>query len=120
MAQLIVEIHIPLTSKGPRLPPGATWPRSSAIIAADDPFPWIGEVEEYLVEREEDGTFEVHDDGEELGDDYLYFITGASEETLLAVAAAVAALPGIPQGVFAIVTDDEAEEMGVGRRVPLT
>jgi hypothetical protein len=32
----------------------------------------------------------------------------------------VAALPGIPQGVFVIVTDDEAEEMGVGRRMPLT
>ncbi|MDX6241430.1 MAG: hypothetical protein QOG10_6254 [Kribbellaceae bacterium] len=42
------------------------------------------------------------------------------EETLLAVAAHVAALPGIPRGVFAIVTDDEAEEMGVGRRMPLT
>jgi len=36
------------------------------------------------------------------------------------VAADVAALPGVPQGVFAIVTDDEAEEMGVGRRVRLT
>jgi hypothetical protein len=118
MAQLIVEIHIPLVSTG--LPPGTTWPRSTDIIPDDYPFPWIGEVEEYLGEREEDGTFEIYDDGEELGNDYLYFITGASEETLLAVAADVAALPGIPQGVFAIVTDDQAEEMGVGRRMPLT
>lgn len=77
-------------------------------------------MEEYLGEREEDGTFEIHDDGEELDGEYLYFITGASEESLLAVAADVAALTGLPQGVFAIVTDDGAEEIGVGRRVPLT
>jgi hypothetical protein len=86
----------------------------------DYEFRWIDEVEEYLAEREETGTFEVYDDGEELGDAYLFFIAGASEETLLTVAADVAALPSVPQGVFAIVTDDEAEEMGVGRRVPLT
>jgi hypothetical protein len=118
MAQLIVEIHILLVSTG--LPPGTTWPRSTDIVPDDYPYPWIGEIEAYLGEREEDGHFEVYDDGEELGDEYLYFITGASEETLLTVASDVAALPGIPQGVFVIVTDDEAEEMGVGRRMPLT
>jgi hypothetical protein len=74
MAQPIVEIHIPLVSTG--LPAGTTWPRSTDLIPDDYPFPWIGEVEEYLGEREEDGTFEIHDDGEELDDDYLYFITG--------------------------------------------
>ncbi|NIK55992.1 hypothetical protein [Kribbella shirazensis] len=118
MAQLIIEIHIPLVSTGS--PPGTTWPRSTAIIPDDHPCPWIFEVEEYLAEREDDGTFAIYDDGEEFGDHYLYFITGASEEPLLTVAADVATLPGIPQGVFAIVTDDEAEEMGVGRRIPLT
>ncbi|WP_433008629.1 hypothetical protein [Kribbella sp. CA-294648] len=118
MAQLIVEIHIPLVSTG--LPPGTTWPRSTAIIPDDYPCPWIFEVDEYLTEREDEGTFEVYDDGEELGDEYLYFITGASEDILLTVAGDVAALPGIPQGVFAIVTNDEAEEIGVGRRMPLT
>ncbi|MFC0622625.1 hypothetical protein [Kribbella deserti] len=86
----------------------------------DYPLPWIGEVEQYLAEREAGGAFEVYDDSEELGDDFLYFITGASEEMLLAVAADVAALPGLPPGVYAIVTDDEAEEMGVGRRIALT
>jgi hypothetical protein len=109
MAQLIVEIHIPLTGKGGRMPD-----------SPDYEFPWIDEVEEYLAEQEEKGTFEVYDDGEELGGAYLFFITGASEETLLTIAADVAALPGVPRGAFAIVTDDEAEEMGVGRRVPLT
>ena len=61
MAQPIAEIHIPLVSTG--LAPGATWPRSTDIIPDDYPFPWIGEVEEYLGEREVAGTFEVHDDG---------------------------------------------------------
>src|SRR3954453_12575102 len=117
MAQVIVEIHIPLVTTG--FPPGTTWPRSTAVIPNDHPYPWIFEVEEYLDEREDDGVFEIYDDSEELGDYYLYFITGATEQALLTVATDVATLPGIPQGVFAIVTDDEAEEMGVGRRMPL-
>lgn len=118
MAQLIVEIHVPLVSTG--APIGTTWPRSSADIPDDSDCPWIFEIDEYLAERAEKGEFEVDDEGEEFGDAYLYFITGASEEALLAVAADVAGLPGVPRGVFALVTDDEAGEMGVGRRVPLT
>jgi len=94
-------------------------PSSTVIVPDDYLYPWIGEVEAYLGDREEDGHFEVYDDSEELRDEYLYFITGANEESLLAVASDVAALPGTPRGIFAVVTDDEAEEMGVGRRVPL-
>jgi len=116
MAQLIVEIHIPLTATG--LPAR----HHMAAELGDHPrrprIPWIFEVEEYLTEREEQGRVEVYDDGEELGDTYLFFITGAGEQDLLAVAADVAALPGIPNDVFAIVTD--ADEIGVGRRVPLS
>ncbi|GAA1120585.1 hypothetical protein GCM10009630_17910 [Kribbella jejuensis] len=59
-------------------------------------------------------------EGEEVGDAYVYFITAASEATLLRVAADVAALPGVPRGVFAMVTDDEAANLGAGRRVPLS
>ncbi|MFE7213723.1 hypothetical protein ACFY0A_33840 [Streptomyces sp. NPDC001698] len=61
----------------------------------------------------------MHDEGEEYGEAYVFFITGAAEEDLLAVACHVAGLPGIPSGVFAMVTDDEAEEIGLGRRVEL-
>jgi hypothetical protein len=34
-------------------------------------------------------------------------------------ASQVAALDGVPAGVFAMVTDDAAEEFGLGRRVDL-
>ncbi|MEE1759649.1 MULTISPECIES: hypothetical protein [unclassified Streptomyces] len=61
----------------------------------------------------------MYDDGEEYGEAYIFFITGAAEEDLLAVAARTAGLPGIPGGVFAVVTNDEADEIGLGRRVEL-
>jgi hypothetical protein len=44
---------------------------------------------------------------------------GAAEADLLAVAARVAALSGVPSGVFAMVTDAGAKEIGAGRRVEL-
>ncbi|MEW2121851.1 hypothetical protein AB0945_43435 [Streptomyces sp. NPDC005474] len=50
---------------------------------------------------------------------YVFFVTGAPEAARLAVASRVAALPGVPGGVFAVVTDEGAEEFGVGRRVEL-
>jgi hypothetical protein len=118
MAQLIVEIHVPLVETRLRLHDD----QESEVGAAPGPkveFEWIVAVEEYLVKREESGEFEVYDDGESLGGDYLFFLTGADEQTLLAVAADVARLPGIPPGAYAIVTDDEAGEMGVGRHEPL-
>lgn len=109
MAQLIVEIHLPLVDTGVRSPDNP-----------DFAYGWIFEVEEYLVTHEDGGGFEVYDDGEELGDEYLFFLTGADERTLVSVARDVARLPGVPKGAYAIVTDDEAGEMGVGRRAPLS
>ncbi|MCK8438166.1 hypothetical protein G3I77_35705 [Streptomyces sp. D2-8] len=99
----IVEIHVPLR-EAPGTPEG-----SSA-------FPWIDQVEDFLAEQE---VAEVHDEGEEYGEAYVFFITGAAEEDLLAVASRVTTVPGIPSGVFAVVTNDEAEEIGRGRRVEL-
>ncbi|MEI5524430.1 hypothetical protein WB401_23905 [Streptomyces brasiliscabiei] len=61
----------------------------------------------------------MYDDGEECDGAYVFFITGATEKVLLAVASGTAGLPGIPSGVFAMVTNDEAEEIGLGRRVEL-
>ncbi|MFE3635316.1 hypothetical protein [Streptomyces sp. NPDC059168] len=61
----------------------------------------------------------MHDDGEEYGEAYVFFITGAAEEDLLAVASRAAGLAGIPSGAFAMVTSEEAEEIGLGRRVEL-
>jgi hypothetical protein len=109
MADTVVEIHVPLTP-APGITPG------------NYPFPWIDQVEEFLAELEEDGSFEVTDDGEEFGEVYVFFIGGADEATLLGVASRVAGLEQVPAGTFAMVTDGEAAEFGLGRRVglPLT
>jgi hypothetical protein len=100
---IVVEIHVPLREV-PGTPEGSY------------PFPWIDQVEDFLAQQ---GDAEVWDDGEEHGETYVFFVTGAPEDDLLAVASRVAGLVGIPRGVFAVVTDDEAEEIGVGRRVEL-
>jgi hypothetical protein len=53
------------------------------------------------------------------GKAYVFVISGASEAKLLQVAARVAALPGVPAGTFAVVSESEAIEAGDGRRVDL-
>ncbi|WP_084965966.1 hypothetical protein [Thermoactinospora rubra] len=106
MADTVVEIHVPLRE---------TPDRSETSY----PFPWIDAIEEFLTEAEEQGLAEVFDDGEEFGDVYVFSITGAGEDRLLEIASRAAALDGVPGGAFAMVTDDEAEEFGLGRRVDL-
>ncbi len=106
MSRPIVEIHVPLTAT-PGMPAGAYQ------------YPWIDDVEEALAEGDGDGRYEVHDDGEELGEEYLFFITGDREADLVAVATEIANLPGVPAGTYAVVADDAQAEMGVGRRVEL-
>jgi hypothetical protein len=106
VAETVVEIHVPLVSPAD-LPDG------------DYPFPWIRVVDDFLAGLEEAGEIEVFDEGEEFGRAYAFFITGAELAALLAVAGRIAALPVVPAGAFAVVTDDEAEEMGRGRRVKL-
>jgi hypothetical protein len=76
-------------------------------------------VGDFLDDLEEQGEVEVFDDGEEYGDVYVFFVTGADEEALLSVASRVAASPQVPAGAFAVVSDDRAEEFGLGRRVAL-
>ncbi|MGK5500863.1 hypothetical protein [Streptomyces sp. URMC 125] len=101
---MVVEIHVPLLPT-PNLPDGAY------------PFPWIEEIEDFLAGLEDQGNIEIFDDGEEHGDAHVFFITGAGEAHLLAVASRVATLPGVPADTFAAVRDNEAEESGLGRRV---
>lgn len=106
MPTMVVEIHVPLLP-APGLPDGSY------------PFPWIEEVEDFLSDLEDQGDVEVFDEGEDDGDVYVFFITGAGERDLLAVASRVATLPGVPEGAVAVVSNDEAEEFGLGRRVAL-
>lgn len=103
---IVVEIHVPL-SPTPNLPAEAY------------PYPWIEEVEDLLSRLEDRDEVEVYDEGEEDEDAYVFFVTGADEKGLLAVASLVATHPGVPAGAFAVVGDDRAEELGPGRRVPL-
>lgn len=106
MPTTVVEIHVPLLPT-PDLPDGAY------------PFPWIEEVEDFLSDLEDQGGVEIFDEGEEDGDVYVFFITGAGEGDLLAVASRVATLPGVPAGTTAVVSTDDAEEFGLGPRVTL-
>ncbi|MGJ5798017.1 hypothetical protein ACSCB1_02415 [Streptomyces europaeiscabiei] len=101
--EIVVEIHVPLRE-------------AAGAAEGSYPFPWIDQVEDFLAEQE---AAAVYDDGEEYGEAYVFFITGAAEEDLLAVASRAAGLAGVPSGVFAMVTSDEAEEIGLGRRVEL-
>ncbi|MBE4737568.1 hypothetical protein HW845_22245 [Streptomyces sp. ND05-3B] len=106
MPTMVVEIHVPLLPT-PDLSDGSY------------PFPWIEEVEDFLSDLEDQGDVEVFDEGEEDGDVYVFFVTGAGERDLLAVASRVATLPGVPAGAIAVVSNDEAEGFGLGRRVAL-
>lgn len=103
MADLLVEIHVPLTP--------------TEVPDGEYPFPWIDTVTEFLFEL--DGSKgEMYDDGEELDDEYLFFVHGAPEADLITLAREVANLPGVPSGVYATVTDTEAD-MGGGTRIEL-
>ncbi|MEU2867018.1 hypothetical protein ACIQWL_41935 [Streptomyces mirabilis] len=103
---MVVEIHVPLLPT-PGLPDGSY------------PFPWIEEVEDFLSVLEDQGDVEVFDEGEEDGDVYVIFVTGAGEGDPLAVESRVATLPGISAGTIAVVSSDEAEDFGLGRHVTL-
>ncbi|WP_232838520.1 hypothetical protein [Streptomyces geranii] len=100
---IVVEIHVPL-EEVPATPEGS------------HPFPWIDRVDDFLADLEE---AEDYDESDEYEGAHVFFVTGAPEAVLLAVASRVAALPGVPGGAFAVVSDQAAEEIGVGRRVEL-
>jgi hypothetical protein len=94
---LLVEIHIPMTADGE----------------------WIDDVGDFMIDLEEELGLEEYDDGEEFGEVYVFFIAGASERTLLSAASRVATRTGVPAGAFAMVTDTDAPQFGMGRRVRL-
>jgi len=105
VSDLVVEIHVPL------LPAPNT-------AEGEYQYPWIDTVMEYLLDLDGERG-EMYDDGEEDGDEYLFFVSGAPEDDLLALAREVAALHDVPAGVYAMVTDTDAAEFGTGRRVDL-
>ncbi|MCA2216925.1 hypothetical protein [Jidongwangia harbinensis] len=94
---VMVEIHVPMTAD----------------------HEWIDDVGDFMIDLEEELGIEEHDDGEEFGRVYIFFIAGSSERTLLAAASRVAIREGVPAGAFAMVTDTAAPRFGMGRRVDL-
>ena len=103
---LLVEVHIPLTPT-PDLDP-------------EDQFDWIDTVLDFLEELEDSGEVALYDDGESLDGIYVFSIHNATQAELLAIARRVADLPGVPTGVFAVVTDIEAENYGEGERFDIS
>jgi len=104
MAELIVEIHVPLTPT-----PG--------LDKGEYQYPWIDDIEEHLAQLDGSAGGEF-DDGEEVGDEYLFFVAGATEVKLIELARRVSMLKGVPSGVYAIVNDADGD-LGTGRRVDL-
>ncbi|MBM2620789.1 hypothetical protein JIG36_35345 [Actinoplanes sp. LDG1-06] len=94
---VMVEIHFPVT--------------------ADDE--WIDDVGDFLIDLEDELRLEEVEDGEEVGDEYVFFIAGANERTLLKAASRVATREGVPSGAYAMVTVTDAAKVGMGRRVSL-
>ncbi|WP_306204747.1 hypothetical protein [Actinoplanes sp. RD1] len=95
---VLVEIHVPLTG---------------------DVVDWVDDIGDYLIDLEEELGIEEYDDGEEYGDVYIFFIAGVNERTLLRAASRVATRKGVPAGAFAMVTNTNAPQFGMGRKVPL-
>jgi hypothetical protein len=107
MADLIVELHVPLV-----VTPG---------LSEDEyQYPWIIQVGEDMARLDEDidGASE-YDDGEELGDVYAFFFTGDDEARVLVAAKTVALAAYVPAGAFLVVNDSDGD-MGEGRRVELS
>ena len=90
-----IDLHVPLTPT-----PGLT--------EDEYRFPWIHELEDAISALEDDSVLEM-DDADEQGDNYVFTLTGASEERLLAAAGKLANLDGVPAGAFAMVDDRRVE-----------
>ena len=103
---LLVEVHVPLVPT-PDLDP-------------EDQFDWIDTILDFLEEVQDSGDAAMFDEGESLDDVYVFSIHDADESQLLAVARRIADLPGVPTGVFAVVTDTEAEDYGMGERFDIS
>jgi len=106
-AALVVEVHVPLT------------PDTNAT-EGETRFPWIESLVEFTTELDEAGDIFVVEEGDVFNDAYVIVITGADEATLTGIANRVASLPGIPTGVFAMITDADAEELGQGIMIEIS
>lgn len=104
LAERVVEVHVPAIAT-----PG--------LGKEEYPYPWIDDIEDYLAGLDGSGG-EEYDSGEELGEEYVFFLSSASESQLIELATRVAKLPGVPAGVYVVVTDSDSD-MGKGRRVEL-
>jgi len=107
MPELVIELHVPLEP-------------DPDVTEGDYKFPWIDDLTEAIEELVEDGEVDTYDDSEEVGDFYVWFLTGEDEPSVLAVAGNLATRSGVPSGVFAVVTDSDSTEVGTGRRVDIT
>ena len=95
--ETVLELHVPLTP-------------TKGLDEGEYQFPWIDELDEAIEQLTDDGILETADDGDEVDGHYVFFLSGADEDSLVAVAERLAARDAVPAGAFAIVD---------GRRVEL-
>ena len=96
---LVVEVHLPFADDG-----------DSADLAGS-----VDRIEEFLAAHA-DHWF---DDGEELDGEYVWPLSNGTRSELLELAADIAALPGLPDTVFAVVTDSDDLFSDDGEAIPL-
>lgn len=107
VSEPLVEVHVPLVPV-------------EGAAEGEYSYPYLEAIEDVLFELDGQGRGEMWDDGEEFDDEYLFFISHASEEALLTLARELRALPGVPEQTYAVVSTTDAAEWGVGRRVDLS
>lgn len=81
-------------------------------------FPWLIDVEQHLHDLEDQDEVELFDDGEEVGDEYLFFLTGRPDAELIEAASRIASRPGVPAGAY-IVLNTGHDDFGIGKRIDL-
>ena len=75
-------------------------------------FPWIDDLQEAVTELVDAGVLEEDDSAEQLDDDYVFYLTGASEDRLIAAANRLSILDQVPAGAYAITPSGERVDLG--------
>lgn len=95
----IVELHVPMTPT-----PG--------VPEDEYQYPWIDDLQEAVTDLVDAGVLEEDDSAEQIDDDYVFYLTGTTEDRLVAAANRLSILDSVPAGSFAITPSGERIELG--------
>lgn len=98
-AQCFVEVFFPLE-----------------LAAANETNPWMGAIGQLIAANSGVSAYAPpeHQDGH-----WVLFLRGAADRVLL-LAFAMASLPGVPDGAYAVIAQQAGRSVGAGPRIPLT